>query len=332
MVIWTLAKKDLRLLLRDRRALIILLAMPFLFILVLGMSLGEGFGQKPDDRLRISYVDLDRGEYEQSGGFPAKKWSQVVLDDLNQTAGIRLEEPLTLEEAQRDIRDSKRAAILVFGPDFSRRMSRCSFLDDGLDPMYGEGINLEILDAQLLRDQTQGTAASIIEQVAQVSMLRVVLPWMIGRAFEKLGEVEFIDKLGGEADDVKFTLDMMSGKLKKTKLKIGLLEVPIDEKFVKQVSTQVGDVSLSEIIPLMSLQQKQDLGNALQNSLQQQFSKYKLTGKTWAELTRSSSPIANAAAGTPLKRSDQRYQILVPSYTVMFAFFLVLTVGWLFVA
>src|SRR5438876_7213337 len=61
MATWTLAKKDLRLLLRDRRAVVILLAMPFIFILVLGMSLGEGFGQKPDDRLRVSLVDLDRG-------------------------------------------------------------------------------------------------------------------------------------------------------------------------------------------------------------------------------------------------------------------------------
>src|SRR5207247_10444006 len=33
-----------------------------------------------------------------------------------------------------------------------------------------------------------------------------------------------------------------------------------------------------------------------------------------------------------IQRGAQRYQILVPSYTVMFAFFLVLTVGWLFVA
>ena len=34
-MIWTLAKKDLRLLLRDRRAVVILLAMPFIFILIL---------------------------------------------------------------------------------------------------------------------------------------------------------------------------------------------------------------------------------------------------------------------------------------------------------
>ena len=47
MVIWTLAKKDLRLLVRDPRAMIILLAMPLVFILVLGISLGENFGQKP---------------------------------------------------------------------------------------------------------------------------------------------------------------------------------------------------------------------------------------------------------------------------------------------
>src|SRR3954451_9718443 len=56
---WTLAAKDLRLLARDTRAVVILLAMPLIFILVLGLALGEGFGQKPDDRLRVSLVDLD---------------------------------------------------------------------------------------------------------------------------------------------------------------------------------------------------------------------------------------------------------------------------------
>src|SRR5262245_43272391 len=61
MATWTLAKKELRLLLRDYRALIILLAMPLIFILVLGVSVGEGFGKKPDDRLRVSVLNLDKG-------------------------------------------------------------------------------------------------------------------------------------------------------------------------------------------------------------------------------------------------------------------------------
>src|SRR4051794_14693048 len=61
MVIATLARKDLRLLLRDPRALVILLAMPLIFIAVLGISLGDGFGQKPADRLRVSILILDQG-------------------------------------------------------------------------------------------------------------------------------------------------------------------------------------------------------------------------------------------------------------------------------
>src|SRR5438876_11447850 len=61
MVIWTLARKDLRLLLRDARAMIILLAMPLIFILVLGISLGEGFGQKPAAGLKITVLNLDEG-------------------------------------------------------------------------------------------------------------------------------------------------------------------------------------------------------------------------------------------------------------------------------
>ncbi len=35
---------------------------------------------------------------------------------------------------------------------------------------------------------------------------------------------------------------------------------------------------------------------------------------------------------TPAERQAQKFQLLVPGYTVMFAFFLVLTVGWLFVS
>jgi ABC-2 type transport system permease protein len=78
--------------------------------------------------------------------------------------------------------------------------------------------------------------------------------------------------------------------------------------------------------------------------LKRLFSKYDLTAKTWAALTRSEPPPVAHAPGSPaasvyheegsglLNRGALRYQILVPSYTVMFAFFLVLTAGWLFVA
>ena len=56
----TLAAKDFRLLRRDYRSAIILLATPLIFVAVLSVVVGEGFGQKPDDRLRVSVVNEDR--------------------------------------------------------------------------------------------------------------------------------------------------------------------------------------------------------------------------------------------------------------------------------
>ncbi|HEY1378434.1 MAG TPA: ABC transporter permease [Gemmataceae bacterium] len=283
MPVWNLAIKDLRLLVRDTRAAVIMLAMPLVFILVLGMALGENFGQKPDDRLRVSVVVLDEGlpDYPPKS-FPGRPWSDVVLDDLGNTAGIRVERIQKdgrddRPTAERLVRRGERSAVLVFGPDFSRRVQRCSFLADrflkepGVNPFYRDGVNLAELDVDVLIDPTQRTAASIIEQVAQVTMLRVVMPWMIGRAF----------------DEVTRQLP---------------LAAPILERL---------------------------------------FAKYDLRAKTWAQLTKQTPrPVGSGAVSQyqgdtgagALKRGAVRYQILVPSYTVMFAFFLVLTVGWLFVA
>jgi ABC-type multidrug transport system permease subunit len=94
-------------------------------------------------------------------------------------------------------------------------------------------------------------------------------------------------------------------------------------------------------LSLMGPAQRQQFSTALQDSLQNLFPKYNLTAKTWAALTKDLEHGADEGAGMTdfeeegtgfLKRGAIRYQLLVPSYLVMFAFFLVLTVGWLFVA
>jgi ABC-type transport system involved in cytochrome c biogenesis permease component len=276
MAILTLALKDLRLLLRDTRAAVTLLAMPLLFILVLGLSLGEGFGQKPDDRLRVSLVDEDTGPPAGSGPFPGEPWSHVVRRDLEQTAGIRVELIPDRATAERLVRNGERSCVLIFSPMFSERVHKCSFLRDslfpgGINPFFRDGVDLAALNLIVLRDPTQAVAASIIEQVAQVTMLRVVLPWMIGRAFDEVSR-----------------------------------QLPLAAPVIKGI-----------------------------------LDRYDLTAKTWAALTRSAPGPASNGGGSVefsdegaglLHRGAARYQILVPSYTVMFAFVLVLTVGWLFVA
>ncbi len=329
MAAWTLAKKELRLLLRDYRALVILLAMPLIFIVVLGMSVGEGFGQKADDRLRVSVVILDEGlpantpvEFRPPD---AGKWSDLVLRDLNETADIRIEIIDSREKAEELVRRSDRAAVLVLGRHFSLRASACSFLAgtgdrpkkipqgvpaelyDGINPFHREGVRLSMLDVKLLTDPTQEMAVSIVRQVAQGPMLRLVLPWMIGRAFETLGKEEFIAKLG------------------KT------IEVPIG--FGKPVKLES---------VLTKVDQRQAVGRGVQLAIREHFSSYDLTAKTWDGLTKAKGEgEGQGGVGVThyqeegsglLKLGSQRYKVLVPSYTVMFSFFLVLTIGWLFVA
>src|SRR5258708_9733760 len=83
MAVWTLAKKELRLLARDPRAFVILLGMPLIFILILGLALGDGFGQKPDDRLRVTLVDLDEGYTD-----PQSQWREAAAWSVGATPMI----------------------------------------------------------------------------------------------------------------------------------------------------------------------------------------------------------------------------------------------------
>jgi ABC-type multidrug transport system permease subunit len=357
--IWSLTRKELRLLLRDRMAAGLLLGLPLLFILVLGLLLGESFGQKPDDSLRISLVDLDEGR-----GLEGKSWAHWALTDLKETPGIRIEQVPSREEAEALIRSHRRAAILILEPDFSAQINRCSFLDTkgSINPFHREGVYLSQVRATLLRDETQTSTASIIEQVVQVTMLRVILPFMIGQAFEKLSEPRFIKRLGAEVrlpmpqdfktmvggaekllarGDVKLVrrLDKkLDGELKRMEAKMKAFK-PMMEKERIQLSEMIDLASGND--PRQKAEFEAKVGEGVQKALEKQFNKYNLTGKTWAALTRSAQ--GEGAQGVVqdyedrggsglLRRGAHRYQVLVPSYTVMFAFFLVLTVGWVFVA
>lgn len=304
------ARKDLILLARDRRTLVLLLAMPALFIGVLGALLGEGFGAKADDRVRVSLVDLDRGE-----GILGKSFARLVREDLWETPGIRVEVLPDLETATRLVARHDRAAVIVLGADFSARLKACSFLPDGINPFHREGIHLDRMDVVVLRDPRQIATSSLVEQVGQVSLLRVALPYMIGRAFERLSDPDFIEILARKV----------------------VLPVPP----VFRTAFPGGKVNLSELLRLGSggnAQLERDYrtraGQGVQAAITEQFSRYDLLGKTWAALTRSKArgaatevEYSDTGGKGWLNRGAARYQILVPAQSVLFAFLIVLLTG-----
>jgi ABC-type Na+ efflux pump permease subunit len=375
----TLASKDFRLLRRDYRSAVILLTTPLVFVAVLSVVVGEGFGQKPDDRLRVSVVNLDEGLPPEAGPFPPKPWSEVVLDDLAATTDIRIELIGSREEADRLIRDGKRSAVLIFEKDFSARMHRCSFLTyakpEPLNPLYRDGINPAEVGLTIKKDPTQQASASIIEQVAQVTLFRVVIPWMIGKAFERVGDEEFMQlvakKLKVKESNDRPELNPIPGSVLKELdpvLAHLLRNVFADKKFEELLQKKFGGLSgvfkmqlpkfqemihelfqddefvarVGKDIPFGDVLQpsvQREIGPKVQSAVADTFSQYDFHAKTWAGLTKNDPKMERRGnvsqyeeeGGLP-KRGSLRFQILVPSYTVTFAFFLVLTVGWMFVS
>ncbi|RLS41366.1 MAG: ABC transporter permease [Planctomycetota bacterium] len=308
-------RKEWQLLVRDPRALGLLILLPLVFILVLGVLLGEGFGRKADDRVRMSVVDLDSGL-----DFEGKSWGHWVREDLRQTQDIVLEMLPDLETAEKLVASHQRAAVLVIGGDFTRKIQNCSFLSDGINPFIRDGVAMARVDTRMIKDPRQIATAGIMEQVAQVSLLRVVLPYMIGKAFERLSDPDFIDILARNVN----------------------LPVPPTLKIVLRKEV----VTLSELLAMASVgnaelerELRRKAGIGVQKSITTQFSRYNLLGKTWATLTRSQgagvaqeSVYVDEAGHGLFNRGAARYQLLVPSYTVLFSFLLVMLVGSVVVA
>ncbi len=350
--VWALAYKELLLLARDRVAAGVLLLMPLVFVAVLGLILGENFGQKADDTLRLSILDLDEGASELADGKGGtRSWAHWVINDLKDTPGIRLEMIPDRATAEQLIRDHKRASILVLRPDFSRRVAACSFLDEpgSVNPFHRDGVHLKPtaevdLGLEVLADPTQQSAAAINEQVVQVCMLRVLLPYMIGKAFNKLSEPSFIDLLGQE---VRLPVPADFPKLVATAKSIPFLPTNL-AAMIKKLEPMVKSdrIKLAQLLALAagddgekSAVYRASVGAGVKEALKKQFAKYDLTGMTWERLTKakgatgkaSFSQYRNTEGSGILSRGAARYQVLVPMYTVLFSFFLVLIVGWVFV-
>ncbi|NBR07127.1 MAG: ABC transporter permease [Planctomycetes bacterium] len=312
-----IAKKELQLLIRDKLTATVLFALPFAMILILGLLLGEGFGQKSDDLMRISVLNLDKGL-----GLNNKSWAEHAIDDIVSTPNIKVEIIQGKELADELVKTGKRAAVIIFNPDFSERVNECSFLSKGVNPFHRDGIYLEKLQVSIIKDNKQPATSAIIESVCQIALLRIVMPWMIGKAFEKLGDPEFIELLGKEVSlPIPPSLRLL---IPKDKIPLGeLLELASGK-----------DIDLAK-------NYREKVGVGIQTALTGQFKNYNLTGKSWASLTRSiNNPetvktlttFQNEDGTGILKRGAIRYQILVPSFTVMFAFSLILISGWIFVA
>ncbi len=119
MAAWNITCKDLRLLLGDKRALVLLLLLPLMFITIIGMSTGQLLTKDEDQRkLKLAVVDESRSEY-----------SQDLIKTLEAHDGIRVLEKDSLTEARRAADKSEASVIMTIPKDYEDRVDALGMSD-----------------------------------------------------------------------------------------------------------------------------------------------------------------------------------------------------------
>jgi ABC-2 type transport system permease protein len=116
---WDITCKDLKLLARDKRALVLLLLLPLLFIAILGMSTGQ-FLTKDDQpsRYRVAVIDEDGSELSARTIANLKKHGQLLLEDFPTRAA-----------AEESIKKQQSAALLAIGSTYEEKVDELTLRD-----------------------------------------------------------------------------------------------------------------------------------------------------------------------------------------------------------
>lgn len=163
---WILTRKDLKLLARDRRALILLVALPLVFISVLGMSTGQFLtrGDQPKN-LKLAIVRLDESD-------AAKQF----VDSLGSEGGLELQ-PCESRAAARAVVAKGDATLgLVVGPEYFNRVDDLT-LGDVLNPKIGPlAAGPSSLDLELMSRSNGLADAVLLERLIFIQAIRSALP------------------------------------------------------------------------------------------------------------------------------------------------------------
>src|SRR6516225_1445881 len=115
---WKIARKDLRILLRDRRTLFSLVALPLLFITILGLSAGQLYSDKEKARkMRVGVVN------ESSSPLSGKLITEVVKLDALDVVDLP-----DRDQAKEELADGKIDVLAIVGPHYQERVEQ---LDTG---------------------------------------------------------------------------------------------------------------------------------------------------------------------------------------------------------
>lgn len=166
MAAWHITLKDLLLLTKDKRALVLLLILPLMFIAIVGMSTGQ-FLTRDENTERFKIAILDQNQSEMS---------HQLVKDLQSRPEVLITEVSTSEAANDTMRRGDASLILTIGPQFEEKVDdvRMSDLFDTKDGLTAAGP--QALDLTMETKPNSAGIGKLLEAVLYSQVIKFVFP------------------------------------------------------------------------------------------------------------------------------------------------------------
>jgi len=161
-----ITRKDLTLLVRDRRALVVLLLLPMAFICILGLSTGRLLGWRNDNQL------LKLGVVDNCGS----RHSGLIIERMQAIDGINTVRVASLAQVEEQLSDRDLTAAVVIGERFESKVEILSPRDIFDVSEARMKITLDDVDIRVLSRPAGAMVQSIVDQLVLFCTLQAVLP------------------------------------------------------------------------------------------------------------------------------------------------------------
>jgi ABC-2 type transport system permease protein len=163
---WKITKKDIRLLIRDRRALFMLIALPLTFITILGFSAGQLFSEKEKGKkYRLGVVNEDK-----------TKISDDLLDEVRKISALEVSEISDLHEARKLLDDGKIEVLAHIGPRYHELVDELDLGDVFYTDSGKLAGKLRSLDIEVQAGAFLANAAEIVDALVFSFALKTLAP------------------------------------------------------------------------------------------------------------------------------------------------------------
>ncbi|MFT5325226.1 MAG: ABC-2 type transport system permease protein [Planctomycetaceae bacterium] len=161
-----ITRKDLTLLVRDRRALVVLLLLPMAFICILGLSTGRLLGWRNDNQLlKLGVVDNCKSRH-----------SGLVIERMQSIDGIKTVRVASLAQLEEQLSDRDLTAAVVIGESFQSKVDVLNPRDIFDISEARMKIALDDVDIRILSRPAGAMVQSVVDQLVLFCTLQAVLP------------------------------------------------------------------------------------------------------------------------------------------------------------